>query len=96
MNEILEQYRKAVISVLDAFSKKHEYPNYEINDNEMQLIDFGDNILNLNDIIYDLQNDCPKNLIFEWHLNSIDACFEKKQLINFRSYSKGLRYDFTK
>ena len=57
---------------------------------------FGDNYFNLDDIIFDLNNNCKKGLIFQWQNEGIDAHMKYPNLenINYYSYNMGLRYDF--
>lgn len=42
---------------------------------------------NLDDIVYDINNNLPKDMITDWQ----DHCLEYDVTINYRSYSKGLR-----
>lgn len=42
---------------------------------------------NMDDIVYDINNKMPKDLIMEWQ----DHCLENDININYYSYSKGLR-----
>ena len=42
---------------------------------------------NMDDIVYDINNELPKNLILEWQ----DHCLENSVNFNYMSYSKGLR-----
>ena len=56
-----------------------------------KIADFHSYCLDMNDIIYDIDNNVKKNLIFEWH---DDVLLNHKELgiINYQSYCKGLRY----
>lgn len=52
---------------------------------------------NMDDIIYDITTNQPKHLILDWQNDSTNYNMDKEYpnttYINFRSYSKGARYE---
>ena len=48
--------------------------------------------INMSDIIYDIDNSCPKGLILQWINDNLD----NTQQINYHSYFLGLRHDHLK
>lgn len=52
---------------------------------------FADYFFNLSDIIYDLETNQKKGLIMEWNDYYMEAHYDKKDHVNYKSYSKGLR-----
>jgi len=85
-----ERYDILIEEYIQAFVKKHEYEfdGWIANDNTGIAIFIDQYFFNVGDIMYDINNKCKKNLIFEWQ----DYCMdETNENINFHSYCKGLR-----
>lgn len=84
LNKILKKYIKK-------FEKKHDCRfEHAVSDNLMGIICFGDVLFfDINDIIYDIDTNQPKGLIIDWLYDGI----YQDNYINFKSYSKGLRYE---
>lgn len=85
LDKILKEY-------IAAFEKKHDCEfDFAVQDNLMDVIcfDFSD-YFSMFDIVYDIDNDLPKGLIFEWAEANLDN--QEKGIINLHSYAKGLRH----
>lgn len=91
-NKLQEKYEKIVNDYITIFCKKQEVNlEYWIADIVGGIADFGDVIvINFSDIIYDINTNQPKGLIIDWIYDSLDNA---DRVINYYSYSKGLRYD---
>ena len=74
------------------FEEKHDCRfEHAVSDDLTGVISFGDiSFFHISDIIFDIDTNQPKNLIFEW----INDCVENEhKTINFRSYAMGLRFE---
>lgn len=77
---------------IEEFCKKHDrYFDYAVADDMGGIICISNEyFFNFNDIRFDIDNDCPKELIFQWQ----DDCLENDpKYINYQSYFKGLRFE---
>ena len=86
---------KAIKAYIYEFEKKHGVElEFAVADDLMGVLCFGDNYFSTNDVIYDVDNKLPVNLIFEWQSEGIDTHFAgNTKTINLQSYAKGLRYE---
>jgi hypothetical protein len=77
------------------FEEKHEvFFDYAIRDDLMGLLCFGEYLFAVGDVIYDIDNDLPKNLIFQWQDDSFDSIINPQHSkINLQSYARGLRFE---
>lgn len=80
---------------INLFEEKHEvFFDYAVGDDLMGLLCFGEYLFAVGDIIYDIDNNLPKKLIFQWQDDSFDSItnlYHKK--INLQSYAMGLRFE---
>lgn len=89
-----KQLENAITNYVNAFEKKHEVEFlFFVNDDVIGVAFISDSFFNVSDIIYDIDNDCPKDLIWEWYDKTMEMGIEEKPTINYQSYAKGLRYD---
>ena len=88
LDDILKEY-------IRLFEEKHEvFFDYAVGDDLMGLLCFGDYLFAINYIIYDIDNDLPKNLIFQWQDDSFDIIINPHhKKINLQSYAMGLRFE---
>jgi len=99
MKNIKEKYEKICSAYVHVFVKKHgyEFTDWVADDVGGIACFIEQYYFSLDDIRYDINNDLPKNLIFEWQEYLIDNHFKNQELgiedvvINLRSYWKGLR-----
>ena len=88
LDDILKEY-------IRLFEEKHEvFFDYAVGDDLTGLLCFGEYLFTARDVIYDIDNDLPKNLIFQWQDDSFDSItnpYHKK--INLQSYAMGLRFE---
>ena len=67
LDNILKEY-------IRLFEEKHEaFFEFAVGDDLMGLLCFGDYLFAIHDIVYDIDNDLPKNLIFQWQDDSFDS-----------------------
>ena len=93
----VEIYRKASEKLVEAFLRKQGYEDYEFTDEACQIVEISDMYLNIDDIFFDLQNNAPEGLIFEWYDKSLEDHDKTGKLrINYRSYYMGLRFEHLK
>ena len=94
-----ESLRKALDKALLVYIYKFELIHgveheFSVNDDLMNVACFGDHFFTMNDIIYDVENKLPVNMIFEWQDAGVAACLaNSKETISLRSWAKGLRYE---
>lgn len=88
LDDILKEY-------IRLFEEKHEvFFDYAVGDDLMGLLCFGDYLFTTRDVIYDIDNDLPKNLIFQWRDDSFDSSKNPQHAeINLQSYARGLRFE---
>lgn len=88
LDSILKEY-------IRLFEEKHEvFFDYAIRDDLMGVLCFGEYLFAVGDIIYDIDNDLPKNLIFQWQDDSFDSLKNPQHReMNFQSYARGLRFE---
>jgi hypothetical protein len=85
---------KAIIGYIRKFEKAHGVEfDWAVNNDLTGMLCFGDHMFNMSDIVYDVDNQLPIMLIFEWQDAGIEAHFKgNEKTINLQSYAKGLRY----
>ena len=88
LDNILKEY-------IRLFEEKHEvFFDYAVGDDLMGLLCFGDYLFAIHDIVYDIDNNLPKNLIFQWQDDSFDSITNPHhKKINLQSYARGLRFE---
>ena len=88
LDNILKEY-------IRLFEEKHEvFFEYAVGDDLMGLLCFGDYLFTMRDIIYDIDNNLPKSLIFQWQDDSFDSITNPHhKKINLQSYARGLRFE---
>lgn len=88
LDNILKEY-------INLFKEKHEvFFDYAVGDDLMGLLCFGDYLFTIHDIVYDIDSDLPKNLIFQWQDDSFDSIINPQHAkMNFQSYARGLRFE---
>lgn len=99
MKDLKSRYEKICSDYIRAFVKKHDYEfSGWVSDEVGGIACFIEQYyFNLNDIVYDVNNDLPVNLIFEWQEYLVDKHFQNQKTgvedvnINLRSYWKGMR-----
>lgn len=93
--KLRKDLEKIIKAYIYEFEKKHSVElEFAVADDLMGALCFGDNFFSTNDVIYDVDNKLPLNLIFEWQNAGIAAHFAgNTQTINLQSYARGLRYD---
>jgi len=80
-----EKLDKVLKKYLKKFCKKHDMEfEYAVGDDLMGVICLNDFYFNINDIIYDIDNDLPKHIIFSWY----EATINKKTDYNLHLYYK--------
>lgn len=91
LDSILKEY-------IRLFEEKHEvFFDYAVGDDLMGLLCFGEYLFVVGDVIYDIDNDLPKRLIFEWQNDSFDSITNPHhKKINLQSYAMGLRFEHLK
>ena len=88
LDNILKEY-------INLFEEKHEvFFDYAVGDDLTGLLCFGEYLFDVRDIIYDIDNNLPKNLIFRWQDDSFDSLKNpQRRKMNFQTYARGLRFE---
>lgn len=91
LKELKEAYHKAVEGYIEAFMKKQGLQcNEWVGGNIGGVIECGDMFFNFDDIVIDIDNNVPKEVIIEWYWYSLGVD-EHKRRINYNSWVMGLR-----
>ena len=79
---------------IKSFEEKHETDfDYFVGDDILGIAVIGDMYLNISDIIYDIDNELPKDLTIEWYWNQVEHYEnDSDQKINLKSYAMGARF----
>ena len=77
------------------FEEKHKvFFEFAVGDDLTGLLCFGDYLFTTRDVIYDIDNDLPKRLIFQWQDDSFDSLKNPQHReMNFQTYARGLRFE---
>lgn len=78
------------------FEKKHDYQfDYWVADEVGGVASFVEQyFFNYDDIRYDINENLPKGLIYDWQEQSVEyAMKEGERTMSFKSYAMGLRYE---
>ena len=88
LDDILKEY-------IRLFEEKHEaFFDYAVGDDLTGLLCFGEYLFAARDVIYDIDNNLPKNLIFQWQDDSFDSLKNPQHReMNFQTYARGLRFE---
>jgi len=77
-----EKLDRALKKYIKKFCKKHSLQfEYVVGEDLMEMIRLNDFYFNINNIIYDIDNKLPKNIIFKWY----DDTIEKKTDYNLHT-----------
>lgn len=95
MKTLKERYEKIIDEYVKLFEKKHEVElEFWVSDDKTGVACFGDiYYFSVSDIIYDINNNLPERMIFEWLEDNVEYYERKGQTINLSSYHKGLRLE---
>ena len=97
IRKALKDYYKEKDNVIRLFSEKQKLACSYVLGNIYCFID--EYFFNLEDIIYDLENDCPVGLILQWQDDRLSYNYDMEEMgaettyINYKSYHMGLRYE---
>jgi hypothetical protein len=94
----IEEFEMSTKLLIEMFCLKQECEvDYIVGDDITGIYNIGDNFFNLSDIYFDLKENKPKGLIFEWQDyltdwnmsigDNVKPCF-----INYNSYCMGARF----
>lgn len=95
MSKYLKDFERSTGLLVEMFCKKQESQLISIIGDEIcGVYSIGDNFFNLNDIYYDMKENKPKGLIFEWQDYVTDYRLRKVSIgyINYQSYCMGARF----
>jgi len=90
-----EQYESIIDNYVEVFEKKHCLTlEYWVRDDKTGVACFGDiYYFNLSDIIYDINNNLPKDFICQWLEDYVEYYDRKQRNISLDAYFKGMRYE---
>ena len=96
MTALKKKYEKVVEQYIKKFTNKHGYEfSYWCGPEVGGIACFTDQyFFNLEDIMYDVNNEVKKGMIFQWQDDQVKYDGEYKS-INFKSYVMGMRYFLT-
>lgn len=94
MKSLKQQYEDIIDQYIKLFEKKHGLElDHWVSGDKSGIASFGDIFyFNVSDILFDINNKLPKDLITKWLHDGVDFYERKGQYINLFSYWKGLRY----
>jgi len=96
-----QQFNELADKYIAAFEKKHGAQlEFWVADDKSGIASFGGTwFVNFSDIMFDIDNNLPKRLIFDWLDYSLETHYynenkiSKLPSINLKSYSKGVRHE---
>lgn len=91
----ITDFDKAAKLMIDMFCTKHDTDVEYIKENDpTDVLCFNDNFFTLSEIYYDLKENIPKRLIFEWqdYITEHQIINDHTKYINFESYCMGARF----
>lgn len=98
--QLKSQYAFACTQYVEYFCKKQEIDfDGWIADEIGGIASFSEQyFFNISDIVLDIDTEQPVGLILDWQSDGVDEHFnnENSQLINYKSYTMGLRYEHIK
>jgi len=99
MSKFLKDFERSTNLLVEMFCKKQECEvDHIVADDITGVYAIGDNFFSLSDIYYDMKENKPKGLIFEWqnYLSDINMSIGdnvEKCFINYDSYCMGARFE---
>ena len=91
--EAIKQYEQACTEIVELFCEKHNTSlEFWVADIIGSICCIGDHYLNMEDIILDLKFDAPKNAIWDWYWQTIDA----EEKYNYYTYLRWKKHLTTK
>jgi len=92
--DLKKQYQFCCNEYAKKFANKQGLDQfYWIGDTIGEIASFNEEyFFSMDEIVYDIDNKCPKNLILQWQKDGIENA-DKNIRINYRSYAMGLRYN---
>lgn len=93
IEKLKQKYDKICNEYITEFVKKHDYEfSSWVSDEVGGIACFIEQyFFCFEDIVYDINNNCPKELIFKWQEDCVENMDNNKK-INFKSYCMGLRF----
>ncbi len=97
--QYIKDFQRSVSLLIEMFCKKQEtYVEHIVNDDITGIYCIGDCFFNLSDIFYDIKENKPAGLIFEWQNYVTDKNLSikddtEKIYINYHSYCMGARVE---
>jgi hypothetical protein len=85
----------ALTAYIHAFERKHDCEmGFAVCNDLMGTLCFGDNFFSMDNVIFDVENDLPANMIYEWQAAGVEAHFKDAATpqINLQSWHMGARY----
>ena len=93
MTKASDRLEKAAKSVIAEFCKKHGVDLQDEWRDPFAFNELGNAYLSLEDMYFDLKNDLPIGMIYEWYFASVDAVSKGVYRITLNSWSMGMRYE---
>lgn len=94
LSKLKEQYKFVCEQYLNKFINKqgYEFTGWigEVGDIACFIEQY---FFDMNDIRYDINNQLPKGLIFQWQDDNLEAGYDN--MLNLHAYSQGVRHDGT-
>ena len=92
LTKLKKQYEYSCNEYVKKFSNKqgYEFTDWVSNDVGGIAVFIEQYFFNFSDIIYDINNKCPKGKIFEWQDYNVEI---EDKWINYRSFVKGFRHE---
>ena len=85
--DIKMNFEKTVQAYVDAFCKKHDTDlEFWVASIPGTVGQFGDSFIDFENIRYDIDNDVPKEAIWQWYSDELDNYLDKKPGINFSTF----------
>ena len=95
MSKYIKDFERSTALLVEMFCKKQDVEvEHIVKDDVTGIYCIGDNFFSLSDIYFDMKENKPKGLIFEWQDYVTDYRVRKVStgFINYQSYCMGARF----
>ena len=95
MSKYIKDFERSTALLVEMFCKKQDVEvEHIVKDDVAGIYCIGDNFFSLSDIYFDMVNNKPKGLIFEWqnHVTEWNLEHNSNCSINYDSYCMGARF----
>jgi len=88
--KLRDELDRILLKYIEEFEQKHEvYREFSVSNDLLQPALISDCFFQIQDIIYDIDNNVPDDLIFDWYWEQVEKPID--EYVNFDTYCKYYR-----